>query len=254
MVASTSRQDVRIVPTVLPMIGPDGALPWSATATPGPALHEPSLELEWMGDAQQRERRRIARELHDVVGQVLTAMRVSLMVAQRTADPAVRDAQIAASLGLIETAQADVRAMAHDLRPSGLGDLGLAAAIRWYLARQEDASGVRMAFRSPTSLRLGSQVETAAYRIVQEAVTNVLRHASAHLVIVSLRLRRGDLHLDVEDDGVGFDLGEALATPRSLGLTGMFERAHLAGGRIELRSEPGRGTQLHARFPLRSDR
>ena len=215
---------------------------------------EPSLELEWLGDAQQQERLRIARELHDVVGQVLTAVRVSLMLAQRTADPTVRDAQIATSLGLIDTAQADVRAIAYDLRPSGLGDLGLAAAVRWYLARQEDASGVRMVLRSPTSLRLGAQVETAAYRIVQEAVTNVLRHASAHLVVVSLRLRRRGLELDVEDDGVGFDLAEALATPGSLGLTGMFERAHLAGGQIELRSEPGRGTRLHARFPLRSDR
>jgi signal transduction histidine kinase len=147
-----------------------------------------------------------------------------------------------------------VRAIATRLRPTVLDDLGLEAALRSHLDRIRARAAVELAadVRLPQP-RLDPAVETACFRIVQEAVTNALRHAHATAVRVGLVVENGELALSVRDDGGGFDLiaaGRRAARGESAGLSGMEERARLAGGRLEVETAPGRGTEVRATFPL----
>ncbi len=228
--------------------------PWADRPVVVPIPRASSQRVQSLYDAQIRERSRIARELHDVVGQALTAVRLSLMLARETADPTQLDERLAEGLDLVDSALTDVRAIAYELRPSQLDDLGLIAAVRWHLARHERTSGIRMTLRSSPAVVVDPGVEAAVYRIVQEAVTNILRHAAAHRVLVGLRQRQSELHVDILDDGVGFKVRDGRASPGSMGLTGMSERAHLLGGSLEIRSALGRGTWVCARFPARPHR
>jgi two-component system sensor histidine kinase UhpB len=144
--------------------------------------------------------------------------------------------------------------MSLDLRPSQLDDLGLVAALRWYLDRQARIAGVTVSFSADSlPYRLDTAKETACFRIVQEAVTNALRHARASQIWVELRRRGDEISLVVRDDGAGFDVaaarGGAIAG-KSLGLLSMEERAGLAGGRLDIVSNAGKGTEIHLRFFL----
>jgi signal transduction histidine kinase len=183
-----------------------------------------------MLEIQEQERRHLARELHDEIGQVLTAVKIDLQTHLMRMGNGADTEGMEGSIRLVDGALEAVRSLSLDLRPSQLDDLGLQPALRWYPG-----------------------VETACFRIAQEAMTNIARHAGAKRVRVNLMARDGELELVVEDDGKGFNVPAAQAravSGQSLGLLGMEERAELAGGRIEMSSAPGKGTRVQARFPL----
>jgi len=203
---------------------------------------------------QETERRGLARELHDEIGQALTATKINLQALERFPDPATLASRLRDANSIIERAIEQVRSLSLKLRPPLLDDLGVPAALRWLLEQHGRRSGLRVQFVSdPLEGRLAAEVETACFRIAQQGLTNVERHAGAHTVTLELR-RVGDaLHLNVRDDGAGFDVPAARARAihgGSLGLLSMEERAALAGGGIEWTSAPGRGTTVHAWFAL----
>jgi PAS domain S-box-containing protein len=203
-------------------------------------------------EAQENERQNIARELHDEIGQVLTAVRINLEAIRGSCQTDACMPHIEDSIAVVDEALVQVRELSLELRPSQLDSLGLSAALRWYVDRYAQRTGIAADVRSiPRDQRLRREVETACFRIVQEALTNVARHAKATRVTVHLKKLRGNLMLSVKDNGVGFDreiLGKSSA--ERLGLLGMEERAHSVGGSIEIKSEALRGTQIRAAFPL----
>ncbi len=204
---------------------------------------------------QEEERRRIARELHDEMGQTLTALKIGLQELQHESVP--DRARLQESTGLIDHLMEQVRALLTDLRPAPLETLGLPAALRWYLSRQGERTGLKIQFHVDTLPgRLPGEVEIGCFRIVQEALTNVIRHAQAQHVTIDLRQEETALRLWIKDDGVGFDVDAA--RDRSVangnwGIVGMQERAHLAGGNLCIESTAQHGTRVSAWFPL-SDR
>lgn len=202
-------------------------------------------------DNQEKERAAIARELHDELGQVLTALHMDAvwMVERfKTGDPAA--AQRALTMcDLIDKNINDVRGMAIRLRPGVLDDLGLVDALEWYTADFESRTGIVCVFEHSPVETIAGPVATAAYRITQEALTNTLRHARAGRIHVGMETRDGDLILTVSDDGVGFDPTE-LADSEGLGIAGMRERAVLVGGMLTIDTAPGRGMRVVLRVPL----
>ena len=196
-------------------------------------------------EAQEAERRAVARELHDDFGQVLTALKLNL---QR------RDRDDAETIALVDSAIARMRELAQDLRPPLLDEFGLEASLRWYVEREAKRAGLdfRLAL-APFARRPPIAVETTCFRIAQEALTNVVRHAQARLVEVELSEANGTLLLTVRDDGQGFDVAAArrrAAQGGSQGLLSMQERVTLADGDLHIDSTPSRGTAIRARLPL----
>jgi PAS domain S-box-containing protein len=206
-------------------------------------------------ESQETERRHIARELHDEVGQTLTVAEMNLQVVMRSSHASPLTRRLKDSLQAVERVLAQVRDLSLNLRPSMLDDLGLESALKWYINRQAALSGLQAEFQTDAlEDRLDPVIETACFRVGQEALTNVVRHAHARVVNVTLRKQNGHLHLLVRDDGVGFDveaLRQKAAQGASLGLLSMEERATLVDGRLELKSTPGQGTEVHAFFPLK---
>jgi PAS domain S-box-containing protein len=205
-------------------------------------------------EAQEAERRRIARELHDEVGQSLTALKINIQsISNKSTHPDVRS-RLDECENILTQLLKQVRDLSLDLRPSLLDDLGLSAVLRWYVDRQAQRSGLRVRLQlDELADRLPAAVETACFRVAQEALTNVVRHAQAKTISVKLQLKGVGLHLMVGDDGVGFDVPLALqraASGASLGLLGMQERMELVGGTLKLESSPKSGTRVHAVFPV----
>jgi signal transduction histidine kinase len=209
-------------------------------------------------EAQEEERKKIARELHDEIGQILTAVRISLQTIQRTCETVVCQPRIEESIVVVDEALTRVRELSLELRPALLDDLGLAAALRWYLKRYSERTGIQSEVTSDfeDDFRLPRKLETACFRIVQEALTNVARHAEASNVKIALNRLRRAFQLKVVDDGKGFDAPGlfANASSQSLGLHGIQERAFAVGGNIEIQTGPGQGTCLSATFPLKQKR
>lgn len=205
-------------------------------------------------EAQETERRRIARELHDQIGQDLSVIKINLQTMQRLPGSAVVSPHVDETLRVVEGVLQTARNLSVELRPSMLDDLGLAAALRWYLDRQAQRAGITLQFTvDMLQVRINPTIETACFRLAQEALTNVLRHANAHHVQVLLQQSETELELRILDDGQGFDVEAArtrAARGDSFGLLGMEERALLAGGGLEIISTPGQGTTVIARFPL----
>jgi PAS domain S-box-containing protein len=203
---------------------------------------------------QEEERHRLARDLHDEIGQTLTAVKINLQTVQRRIEGEQAAADLQDSIAIVSRALQQVRELALDLRPSVLDDLGLVPALRWYLNRQAQWPDLVLDLRAyPSEMQLPPELEVTCFRIVQEALTNVLRHARARRVEILLRQQDGQLELSVRDDGVGFDVRSALegaARGTSIGLLGMQERARLVGGELSCESDAERGTWVHARFPL----
>lgn len=203
--------------------------------------------------AQETERRSLARELHDEIGQVLTAVHISLQQIKGGCDSRAL-ARLEQSVSIVGQAIQRVRDMSLNLRPAILDDFGLVAALRWYLDRQRQAGSLDIELKAETTgSELPVDASNAAFRIVQEALTNVQRHARATRVRVGLRESDDELVLTVADDGVGFDVAAArrrAMEAQSFGLLGMQERVELLGGKFTLDSSPGRGTRVHARLPL----
>lgn len=204
---------------------------------------------------QEAERRRMARELHDELGQQLTAIKLNLEATRRAVRDSPAAAVISESLALINQGIGSVRALALDLRPSLLDDLGLLPAIEWYLRRQAQRAGIEFELDAPSGFpRLSSDVETTCYRVIQEALTNAMRHAQAGRLVVRARAASEEVEFTVEDDGLGFDPTEALERGHdgeSFGLHSMQERAALVGGRLDIVSAHGRGTVLRLIIPRR---
>ncbi len=228
-------------------------------------LHDTELVRDRLGalshqllTVQEEERRKIARELHDEVGQLLTGLKLLI---GRT----VHDAQ--PELGLRETARFRLEEITHivdqligrirdlsmNLRPPMLDEIGLGPALLWYFERYTARTAVRVQFRQAgANNRLAPAVEIAAFRIIQEALTNVARHAHAAEVEVTVNATQRKLKLRVEDKGAGFDQASVPAG-QTAGLTGMKERALLLGGQCTIDTTPGSGTCLTAELPIREN-
>lgn len=206
-------------------------------------------------EAQETERRNIARELHDEIGQALTAIQLNLQAMLQSHGAESLAPRLGASLKVVERVLEQVHDISLNLRPAILDDLGLEPALRWYLQRQATLVELQAEFHAdPLEQRLDAVLETGCFRVVQEALTNVVRHAQAKVVTVDLRRENEQLHLRVRDDGIGFDViavRERAVRGASLGLLSMEERAALAGGGLEVISIPGQGTEIHAWFPLK---
>jgi len=201
-------------------------------------------------NVQEDERRRLARELHDGLGQNLTALKHRLAqlldIAPQNATQ-LRDG-LATALTLCGESLEDTRQLSRLLRPPILDDLGLAPALQW-LARSIDAAGTMDVVTELEPLPpLDGELQTLLFRVAQEALTNAVKHAKAQSVLLRLIARNGELQLQVIDDGAGCDVERALRAGGS-GLSGMRERLRLYAGRLELRSVPGQGTRLRAVVP-----
>ncbi len=200
---------------------------------------------------QEKERSAIARELHDELGQVLTALRMDavwILEHLKASDPKAADRALT-MCRLIDKTIKEVRNMAIRLRPGVLDDLGLVDALEWYTSDFERRAGITCIFEHRKIPNLMDSVATAAYRIAQEALTNVARHAHANRVIVSLDAREGVLTLAVADNGKGFDT-EKLSESEGLGVAGMRERASLVGGTLGVNSGRNKGTRILLMVPL----
>ncbi len=228
------------------------------------AVKDYSLRLEALSGelwrAQETERQKLAHELHDEVGQALTALKLTLQRLRALEYRAAPDAGASLATGLDDsealTGQilGQIREMALDLRPSMLDDHGLDSALRWLVQRQAKRAALEHRFASNLGARrYGAPLETVCYRVVQEALTNVMRHAHARHLFVELQDTGVELLVGVRDDGVGFD-ANALARPErpsvSMGLAGMQQRVHQAGGSLSIESRPGTGTNIQARLGL----
>jgi signal transduction histidine kinase len=196
---------------------------------------------------QEDERRALARELHDQIGQLLTGLRFQLEAA-RTAAPSQ---PLADALTLTGDLLRSVRALTLQLRPRVLDDLGLRPALEWQsrIFHEQTGISIDLELSLPTT-RFVSELETTVFRMVQEALTNVARHSGAKVAAVTLMADDHALQVEISDRGRGFNSAAALARSDSIGLAGIAERVRLAGGRFEMFSQPGQGTRLHAEFPL----
>jgi len=204
-----------------------------------------SARLQW---AQEEERRRISRELHDELGQLLTALRIDLAWLEERV-PDELEPRMAAMGELVNTTIATVRRIATRLRPQILEDLGLASAIDWLAQQICPRQEMRYQVHNHGLPPLNPECALALFRIAQEALTNVARHASARQVAISLSHSNTEVVLEVKDDGRGVSPA-SLARPESLGLLGMRERAYLWGGTVDIEGSPDQGTRLCARIPL----
>ena len=202
---------------------------------------------------QEVERHQLALDLHDQLGQVLTGIRLNLQRVQRERDATKAGARLAEAIGMLDGALGQVRQWSFDLRPPLLDDLGLVSALRWYLDRQVREFVVPYLKAPHREKRFPSEVETTCFRVAQEALTNVVRHAKATHVWIEIGHTTRELQLGIRDDGVGFDVVAAqnrAAGGGSLGLLGMQERVRLCGGRLDITSSPAAGAKLLATIPL----
>jgi len=203
-----------------------------------------------MAEMQEAERRRIARELEDDVGQVLSGLKLILEMSKRLPADAA-EASLASAQAVVDELITRVRELSQDLRPAMLDDLGLLPSLLWYFERYATQSGAHIAFEhAGLDRRFEPSIETAAYRMVQEALANVTRYAGTVEVTVRAWVDQDSLRLQVQDRGCGFDPDQALAVTGCGGLIAMDERARLLGGQLTIESAPGLGTRLTAEFPL----
>jgi PAS domain S-box-containing protein len=204
-------------------------------------------------EAQETERRRVAMELHDELGQALTAIKINLQVGERFRHQSPGELN-AENIRIVDEALLQMRRLAYGLRPSMLDDLGLASALRWMAEQTAQRSGLQIRFEPALSeVRLAPEIEIAVFRIAQEALTNIVRHAQAHHVHMALLREEDALVLSVQDDGCGFDLPAMRARAAaggSLGVLGMEERAMLIGAELLIESTAGQGSRLRLRCPL----
>ena len=206
--------------------------------------------------AQEDERQRVARELHDVTSQALATLGVGLeVIATPQSDVREREAQMDGIKSLLSATSRDVHRLIYDLRPSLLDDLGLSAAIRSYAHNSLDAAGVEVHVEAAgQEKRLAPEVEIALFRIVQEAIANIARHAHAESAYISLEFKEKGVAVEIEDDGIGFDHSHGFIAGiggKGVGLLGMQERAELLGGTIVIDTRPGGGTRVSVEIPVK---
>jgi signal transduction histidine kinase len=209
-------------------------------------------------EVQEEERKRIARELHDGIGQIFTALALGLSGVEEAMarDPQLARRQIGNLKELAIRAIAEMRRLVSDLRPPQLDDLGLAPALHWLADEWRDRRQLNARVEiNGARRRLTSEMETVLFRIAQEALTNIAKHAQAQHASVNLSFEADAVELRVQDDGVGMtpeQITRRLARHQGWGLAGIQERAALVGGQVEIASAPGRGTRLTVRIPLKA--
>ena len=206
---------------------------------------------------QEVERHQLALDLHDQLGQVLTGIRLNLQRVQRERDATKAGARLAEAIRMLDGALGQVRQWSFDLRPPLLDDLGLVSALRWYLDRQLREFVIPHLKAPRRERRFPSEIETTCFRVAQEALTNVVRHAKATHLWIEVGHTTRELQLVIRDDGVGFDVVAArsrAAGGGSLGLLGMHERVRLCGGSLEITSSPGAGAKVLATIPLNNSK
>jgi signal transduction histidine kinase len=204
---------------------------------------------------QEEERRMLSMELHDQVGQMLTGLKLDLdAIRRKTAEAPAVQALVAQADEMVDSLLGTTRDLSRRLRPPMLDDLGLASAVRWHMSKLAMPGHVDISlYENLGAERFPAEVELACFRIVQEAVSNAIRHARAGEIAVSLRRRAGALQLSIRDNGVGFDVDEIFRSSQdmaSLGLIGMRERISGLDGQFRLDSSLGAGTEVSATFRL----
>jgi hypothetical protein len=209
----------------------------------------------YLQSVREAERARISRELHDELGQTLTALKMELgwLKDRLPAEPAMLRTRVDRLVQIVDHSVTDLQRIASDLRPMILDELGLASAIQWLVQNFSERSPlvVGLSFE-PNDVAYSKDVSTAAFRIVQEALTNIARHSGAASASIVARHADEELQLEISDDGRGMDV--ARSRREHLGLVGMSERAHMLGGSMEIDSAPGRGTRISVRLPLSMDK
>jgi two-component system, NarL family, sensor histidine kinase UhpB len=223
------------------------------------ALDEASrLRASQIIQAQEQERQRIARELHDETSQVLTSLLISLTLLEESVETQEARERIADTRALAHSTLRAIRNLSIDLRPSALDDLGLLPALRWYVKEYQKKCSIEVEFHATGfKERLPAEMETALYRIVQECLTNTAKHANASRVSITLKEETDRVYARITDDGQGFDYEALLKTPgqeRGLGLAGMNERAVLLDGILNIHATPDQGTIIEVSIPLSSVR
>ncbi|MGQ9634687.1 MAG: sensor histidine kinase [Bryobacteraceae bacterium] len=204
--------------------------------------------VSWhMLENQENAARRFSHELHDELGQTLTALKASLMALDKTEGS---EGKIQDCLSLVEGTPRNVRELSHLLHPTILDDFGLDSSLRWLAEKFMERTGITVDYQSYFTGRLGEEAEIPLFRIAQEALTHVARHSRAHRVQMSLHANRSDVRLRIADDGVGLPDHQDTAE-HGLGMVGMRARARSAGGELFIHSRPGQGVTLEAVVPKR---
>ncbi len=206
--------------------------------------------------AQEEERKRIARGLHDETSQLLTSLTVNLEAVIATLP--TNAGETAAKLRRIQSLTAktleEIHKIIYELRPTLLDDLGLVVAVRWHAENYLETVGVKVHLKTTgRERRLPAPIETALFRAIQEAATNIVRHASAKSAHISIEFNETSVAVHIEDDGMGFDLGEVMRMKdggRGLGLLSMKERVELLGGVLGVKSQPELGTRIAVKIPI----
>jgi signal transduction histidine kinase len=201
-------------------------------------------------EAQEAERRRIAHELHDEAGQLLASVHLALEEAVTRLPPQFSE-DFCEVRGQLDDIEAQLRRLSHELRPTILDDLGLPPALQFFAEGVAARTGLRIRVDSSIEGRLAPHIETALYRIMQEGITNVTKHAAATHVQLQLRRDARMLNARLQDDGVGFAVDDVVNRkgPRGLGLLGIQERVEALGGTLQITSAPGQGTTLQITLP-----
>ena len=214
-------------------------------------FREANAALRRVNEALEEEARRIAQALHDEAAQLLASVHLALDEVAGELPPPARTG-LKRVKGFLDEVEVQLRRLSHELRPPVLDDLGLTPALEFLSRGISARAGLAIAVEGPTEGRLPRLIETTLYRIVQEALTNVTRHARATRVRVQVRRESRVVRCVVEDDGVGFDAAEVFARPAAcgLGLVGMRERLDAVGGTLRITSTPGGGARLAAEIPL----
>jgi two-component system sensor histidine kinase UhpB len=221
------------------------------------ALRDSGVKLQALSrrlvELQESERKELAGELHDRIGQSLTALNINLTILRTALSSQAHEvrARLADSGTLIESTIAAIRNLASELRPPMLDDHGLVLAIDWYARQFSARSGISVSVHSQGwGKRLAPQGEIALFRVAQEALNNVVKHARASRIEITLEQSGGECVMSVQDDGVGFDITEQhKARQPGLGMVTMRERAQAVGGHFEIQMLPGRGTRVVVRVP-----
>jgi two-component system NarL family sensor kinase len=205
--------------------------------------------------SEQQERRQLARELHDSAGQLLTALQIYIKLIEREIPEELGTLRekMAEAVQLAQEAQQEVRAVSHAMRPPALDQLGLQAALEELCNEFARRTGLQIAYQSDSLPPVDDHISITFFRFLQEALNNAAKHSQAKSVQVTVSYHGGELLLVVEDDGVGFDVQQAMspaAGQTGMGLQSLKERFYLLGGQVEIDSQPGRGTRLVARYVL----
>jgi signal transduction histidine kinase len=210
---------------------------------------------EHLQNIREEERTRIAREIHDELGQLLTVLKMDIgwlnKKINNTSDGMKEKLKDISQL--VDTTVQSVRRISSELRPSLLDDLGLVAAMEWHLKEFEHRTNIKTFFQEPEEdLELSDGVKTGLFRIFQESLTNVARHAQASEIHVSLTNYDGMLRLSIQDNGTGFD-PQMVSEKRTLGILGMKERTEMMGGEYQIQTETGKGTTITVRLPVQKE-